>query len=92
MFCGHVFLGFMFVINFVGNVVDLGVLSIIQRKVINNSQNNNDDLVLLAFSVDVLIFENPKIKSWIITNNEIGISLYIVVWFWIALANMKLWH
>ena len=46
MFCGHVFLGFMFVINFVGNVVDLGVLSIIQRKVINNSQNNNDDLVL----------------------------------------------
>ena len=53
----------MFVINFVENVVDLGIPSIIQRKVINNSQNNNDDLVLLAFSVDVLVFENPKIKS-----------------------------
>ena len=90
MFCGHVYLGFMFGLNFMGNVVNLGVPSIIQRKVINNSQNNNDDLVLLAFSVDVLVFENPKIKSWKITNNEIGISLYIVVWFWIAFANMRL--
>ena len=29
--------GFLFRINFVGNVVDLDVPSIIQRKVINNS-------------------------------------------------------
>ena len=75
-----------------GKVVDLGVPSIIQRKVINNSWTNNDDLVLLTSSVNVLIFENPKIKSWKITNNEIGTSLYIVAWFWIALANMKLWR
>ena len=44
--------------------------------------------MLLTSSVDVLIFKNPKIKSWKIINNEIGIILYIVVNFGL---HLQIW-